>query len=193
LGEHREERQLKQYSTQGTLATYEEDEVYRRCFNETAVSSLVARVHSVRMSLTDSSCSSYRKIIKGENNNTSHTSASTPTYSPNISLTTSPQNFSAAMQMLEPLDNDEQTHFLMNNSYNNGALDDDDDDNNSMDCETAYNTLDINKTKYQSFGIYIGNELCSLRNDVADILHERLLTELLKFKQELRKTSCVEM
>lgn len=125
-----------------------------------------------------------------EGNNTSTcVSSHSPTYSPNISLTTSPQphNFSAAMQMLEPLDNDEQTHFLMNNSYN-GMNDDSD---HSMDGE--FNSLDINKTKFQSFGIYIGNELCSLRNDVAEELHERLLAEILKFKRELRKTNCVEM
>lgn len=121
-------------------------------------------------------------------NNTSATSASTPTYSPNISLTTSPHNFSAAMQMLEPLDNDEQTHFLMNNSYN--GMDDDD---HSMDADNGYNSLDINKTKYQSFGIYIGNELCALRDEFAEELHERLLTELLKFKRELRKAKCAEM
>ncbi|CRK90709.1 CLUMA_CG004402, isoform A [Clunio marinus] len=132
---------------------------------------------------------SYRKIMKmeGNNNNSTCVSFHSPTYSPNISLTTSPQNFSSAMQMLEPLDNDEQTHFLMNNSYNGMA----DDSDHTMDVE--YNSLDINKTKFQSFGIYIGNELCSLRNDVAEELHERLLTEILKFKRELRKTNCVEM
>lgn len=123
-----------------------------------------------------------------EGNNTSTcVSSHSPTYSPNISLTTSPQNFSAAMQMLEPLDNDEQTHFLMNNSFNGMG----DDSDHSMDGE--FNSLDINKTKFQSFGIYIGNELCSLRNDVAEELHERLLAEILKFKRELRKTNCVEM
>jgi hypothetical protein len=121
---------------------------------------------------------------------TSATTASSPAYSPNISLTTSPHNFSAAaMQMLEPLDNDEQTHFLMNNSYN--GMEDDDDQ--SMDADNGYNSLDINKTKYQSFGIYIGNELCALRDEIAEELHERLLTELLKFKRELRKAKCVEM
>lgn len=128
--------------------------------------------------------------MKMEGNNTSTcVSSHSPTsrYSPNISLTTSPQNFSAAMQMLEPLDNDEQTHFLMNNSFNGMA----DDSDHSMDGE--FNSLDINKTKFQSFGIYIGNELCSLRNDVAEELHERLLAEILKFKRELRKTNCVEM
>lgn len=93
------------------------------------------------------------------------------------------------MQLLEPLDNDEQTHFLMNNSFN--GMDDDDD--NSMDVDNGYNALDINKTKFQSFGIYIGNELCSLRSHDAEELHERLLNELLKFKRELRKTNCVEM
>jgi hypothetical protein len=124
-------------------------------------------------------------------NNASATSASTPTYSPNISLTTSPHNFaSAAMQMLEPLDNDEQTHFLMNNSFNGM---DADDDEPSMDCDNGYNSLDINKTKYQSFGIYIGNELCALRDEFAEELHERLLAELLKFKRELRKAKCAEM
>ncbi|KAG5682807.1 hypothetical protein PVAND_012134 [Polypedilum vanderplanki] len=132
---------------------------------------------------------SYRKTNKLDNN-TSATSASTPTYSPNISLTTSPHNFaSAAMQMLEPLDNDEQTHFLMNNSFNGMDADDDP----SMDCDNGYNSLDINKTKYQSFGIYIGNELCALRDEFAEELHERLLAELLKFKRELRKAKCAEM
>jgi hypothetical protein len=92
------------------------------------------------------------------------------------------------MQMLEPLDNDEQTHFLMNNSFNGMG----DDSDHSMDG-VEYPSLDINKTKFQSFGIYIGNELCSLRNDVAEELHERLLAEILKFKRELRKTNCVEM
>lgn len=96
------------------------------------------------------------------------------------------------MQMLEPLDNEEQTHFLMNNRYNNnGAMMNDDMDDHSMDND--YNSIDINKTKFQSFGIYIGNELCSLRNELAEELHERLLTELLKFKREVRKTNCVEM
>lgn len=122
-------------------------------------------------------------------NSTSLHSSHSPNYSPNISLTTSPQNFSAAMQMLEPLDNEEQTHFLLNNSYNNGMNDDVDD--HSMDND--FNSIDINKTKFQSFGIYIGNELCSLRNELAEELHERLLTELLKFKREVRKTNCVEM
>lgn len=93
------------------------------------------------------------------------------------------------MQMLEPLDNDEQTHFLMNNSFNGM----DADDEPSMDCDNGYNSLDINKTKYQSFGIYIGNELCALRDEFAEELHERLLAELLKFKRELRKAKCAEM
>lgn len=116
-------------------------------------------------------------------NNASATSTSTPTYSPNISLTTSPHNFSAPMPVLEPLDNNEDhAHFLMNNSFN--GMDDDD---QSMDADNGYNSLDINKTKYQSFGIYIGNELCALRDEFAEELHERLLMELLKFKRELRK------
>ena len=63
----------------------------------------------------------------------------------------------------------------------------DDDDDQSMDADNGYGSLDINKTKYQSFGIYIGNELCALRNEFAEELHERLLAELLKFKRELRK------
>lgn len=68
-----------------------------------------------------------------------------------------------------------------------------DDEENSMDMENAYNSLDINKTKYQSFGKYIGDELCSLRDDIAEELHERLLAELLKFKREIRKSNCVEI
>lgn len=114
-------------------------------------------------------------------------SITTDTYSPNISLTTSPHNF-PAMQILEPLDNEEQTHFLMNNSFN-GV----DEDDQSMDSDNGYNSLDINKTKYQSFGIYIGNELCALRDEFAEELHERLLAELLKFKRELRQAKCAEM
>lgn len=125
--------------------------------------------------------SSYRK--SKFDNNASATSTSTPTYSPNISLTTSPHNFPSKMPILEPLDNEDQTHFLMNNSFN--GMDDDDDQ--SMDADNGYGSLDINKTKYQSFGIYIGNELCALRNEFAEELHERLLSELLKFKRELRK------
>lgn len=121
-------------------------------------------------------------------NNTSATSTSTPNYSPNISLTTSPHNFPTGMPILEPLDNNEdQTHFLMNNSFN--GMDDDD---QSMDGDNGYGSLDINKTKYQSFGIYIGNELCALRNEFAEELHERLLAELLKFKRELRRAKCAE-
>lgn len=92
------------------------------------------------------------------------------------------------MPILEPLDNEDQKHFLMNNSFN--GMDDDDDQ--SMD-DNGYGSLDINKTKYQSFGIYIGNELCALRNEFAEELHERLLSELLKFKRELRKAKlCAE-
>jgi hypothetical protein len=121
-------------------------------------------------------------------NNTSVTSHSTPTYSPNISLTTSPHNFPAPMPVLEPLDNnDDHAHFLMNNSFN--GMDDDD---QSMDADNGYNSLDINKTKYQSFGIYIGNELCALRDEFAEELHERLLMELLKFKREVRKVRMSE-
>lgn len=87
------------------------------------------------------------------------------------------------MPVLEPLDNNEDhAHFLMNNSFN--GMDDDD---QSMDADNGYNSLDINKTKYQSFGIYIGNELCALRDEFAEELHERLLMELLKFKREVRK------
>lgn len=119
-------------------------------------------------------------------NNTSLHSSHSPNYSPNISFSASPQHF-PAMQM-EPLDNEEQTNFLMNNNYN--GMNDDMDDH-SMDND--FNSLDINKTKFQSFGIYIGNELCSLRNDIAEELHERLLAELVKFKREMRKTNCVEM
>jgi hypothetical protein len=122
-----------------------------------------------------------------EGNNVSATSASTPTYSPNISLTTSPHNFPTAMPMIEPLDNEDQKHFFMNNSFN--GMDDDD---QSMDGDNGYGSLDINKTKYQSFGIYVGNELCSLREDFAEELHERLLVELLKFKRELRNAKCAE-
>ncbi|KAL7010641.1 hypothetical protein ACKWTF_006274 [Chironomus riparius] len=130
---------------------------------------------------------SYRKTMKNERMGS--TSGMTPSYSPNISLTTSPQNFPGAMQVLEPLDNnEEQTHFLMNNSFN-GV----DDDDLSMDSDNGYNSLDINKTKYQSFGIYIGNELCALRDEFAEELHERLLSELLKFKRELRQAKCAEM
>ncbi|CAO1408994.1 unnamed protein product [Diamesa hyperborea] len=131
---------------------------------------------------------SYRKITTKNEPNTS-TSASTPTYSPNISLTTSP------LQLLEPLDGEDQTNFLLNNTFN-GNMDGDeemDDEENSMDMENAYNSLDINKTKYQSFGKYIGDELCSLRDDIAEELHERLLAELLKFKREIRKSNCVEI
>lgn len=91
------------------------------------------------------------------------------------------------MPVLEPLDN-EHAHFLMNNSYN--GMDDDDDQ--SMDADNGYNSLDINKTKYQSFGIYIGNELCALRDEFAEELHERLLMELLKFKREVRKVRMPE-
>jgi hypothetical protein len=126
-------------------------------------------------------------MVKLEKNNSSALSSGTPTYSPNISLTTSPHNL-PTLQLLEPLDNDDQ-HFLMNNSYN--GMDDED---QSMDNDdNGYNSLDINKTKYQSFGIYIGNELCALRDDIAEELHERLLAELLKFKRELRKAKCAEM
>lgn len=97
--------------------------------------------------------------------------------------------------MLEPLDGEDQTNFLLNNTFN-GNMDGDeemDDEENSMDMENAYNSLDINKTKYQSFGKYIGDELCSLRDDIAEELHERLLAELLKFKREIRKSNCVEI
>lgn len=83
--------------------------------------------------------------MEGNNASSCVSSHSPGTYS----LTTSPQNFSAAMQMLEPLDNDEQTHFLMNNSFNGMG----DDSDHSVD---DFNILDINKTKFQSFGIYIG-------------------------------------
>ena len=97
--------------------------------------------------------------------------------------------------MLEPLDGEDQTNFLLNNTFN-GNMDGDeemDDEENSIDMENAYNSLDINKTKYQSFGKYIGDELCSLRDDIAEELHERLLAELLKFKREIRKSNCVEI
>lgn len=127
--------------------------------------------------------------MKMEHNTSLHSSHS-PNYSPNnISLSTSPNNFPA---MLEPLDSVDQAHMMMNyhNNNNNNGINDDMDDH-SMDND--FNSLDINKTKFQSFGIYIGNELCSLRNELAEELHERLLTELLKFKREVRKTNCVEM
>ncbi len=125
--------------------------------------------------------------IKIEGNATA-TSMSTPTYSPNISLTTSPNNFSAPMPILEPLDNNgDHAHFLMNNSFNGM-----DDDEQSMEGDNGYNSLDINKTKYQSFGIYVANELCSLRDEYAEELHERLLMELLKFKRELRTSRMSE-
>lgn len=93
---------------------------------------------------------------------------------------------------MEPL-SDEATNFLLNNSYNGNDLDDMDDEENSLEMENAYNSIDINKTKFQSFGKYIGDELCSLRDDLAEDLHERLLGELLKFKKELRKSNCVEI
>ena len=94
--------------------------------------------------------------------------------------------------MMEPL-SDEATNFLLNNSYNGNDLDDMDDEENSLEMENAYNSIDINKTKFQSFGKYIGDELCSLRDDLAEDLHERMLGELLKFKKELRKSNCVEI
>lgn len=93
---------------------------------------------------------------------------------------------------MEPL-SDEATNFLLNNSYNGNDLDDMDDEENSLEMENAYNSIDINKTKFQSFGKYIGDELCSLRDDLAEDLHERMLGELLKFKKELRKSNCVEI
>lgn len=88
--------------------------------------------------------------------------------------------------MLEPLDGEDQTNLMDGDEEM-------DDEENSMDMENAYNSLDINKTKYQSFGKYIGDELCSLRDDIAEELHERLLAELLKFKREIRKSNCVEI
>ena len=92
---------------------------------------------------------------------------------------------------MEPL-NDETTNFLLNNPYSGNDYDEMDDEENSLEMENAYNSIDINKTKFQSFGKYIGDELCSLRDGLADDLHERLLAELLKFKRELRK-NCVEI
>lgn len=101
---------------------------------------------------------------------------------------------------MEPLDNEEQTNFLLNNQFNNyngnNSMEEDEDGEeggSDMEMENAYNSLDINKTKYQSFGKYIGDELCSLRDDNAEELHERLLAELLKFKRDLRKSNCVEI
>lgn len=65
-------------------------------------------------------------------------------------------------------------------------------DNNSFNNEhEAQNSLQVNawnKNKYLSFGKYIGEELCSMKHQEAEELHEALMFSVLEFKRKMKVT-----
>lgn len=63
---------------------------------------------------------------------------------------------------------------------------------NEFNEEQAQNSIQTNawnKNKYLSFGKYIGEELCSMKHQEAEELHEALMFSVLEFKRKLKSSS----
>lgn len=60
---------------------------------------------------------------------------------------------------------------------------------NEEEAQNSIQTNAWNKNKYLSFGKYIGEELCSMKHQEAEELHEALMFSVLEFKRKLKSSS----